>query len=62
MPGSMAHTEKRCRSDGTVLRALGGKDGLTRAELERGAKNVLTLCLRLREGKTIPFEQGEKLC
>ena len=62
MPGSMSHAEKRCRSDGTVLRALEKPDGLKRAELQRTAKNVLLLCLRLRAGKQIPFEQGETLC
>jgi len=60
MPGSMAHTERRCRSDGTVLRALGGTDGLTRAELQRTARNVLRLCLRLQERKNNDYKQQEE--
>ena len=51
MPGSMSPLERRCRSDAALLRALGKPDGLTRAELQRGARNVLRLCLRLSENK-----------
>jgi beta-glucosidase len=62
MPGSMSHTDKRCRSDGTILRALEKRDGLTRAELQRTARNVLTLCLRLKEGKKIPVKENVEAC
>ncbi len=51
MPGGMTHLEKRYFSDGTLLRTLGKEGGITRAELQRTARNVLTLCLRLGEGK-----------
>lgn len=56
MPGSMSHAEKRCRSDGTLLRPLGKDGGITRAELQRTARNVLMLCLRLKAGKEIKTE------
>ena len=47
MPGG-THTAKRYVSDGTLLPTLGEEGGITRAELERTAKNVLTLALRLK--------------
>ena len=46
MPGDRLHMAKRYRSDGTLLPTLGKPDGITRAELQRTAKNVLTLMLR----------------
>lgn len=51
MPGSMTHVEKRYRSDGTLLPSLEKNGGITRAELRRGARNVLMLCLRLTDEK-----------
>lgn len=62
MPGGMSHTDKRCRSDGTLLRSLGTDGGITRAELQRTARSVLTLCLRLSEGKKIPYEERVEKC
>ena len=47
MPGDMGHLAKKYRSDGSLLRTLGQTDGITRAELQRTARNVLTLILRL---------------
>lgn len=47
MPGG-THTAKRYKSDGTLLKTLGAKDGITRAELERAAGNVLKTVLKLK--------------
>lgn len=48
MPGGKYGT-KRYVSDGTLLPTLGKEGGITRAELERTAKNVLNLALKLKE-------------
>lgn len=50
MPGG-THTAKRYKSDGTLLKTLGAKDGITRAELERAAGNVLKTVLKLKFNK-----------
>lgn len=47
MPGGIGRTDRRYKSDGSLLKTLGKKDGITRGELERTAKNVLNLILRL---------------
>ena len=47
MPGDMGHLAKAYRSDGSLLETLGKPEGITRAELQRGARNVLSLLLRL---------------
>ncbi len=47
MPGDIGHIAKAYKSDGSLLETLGQPDGLTRAELQRTARNVLTLILRL---------------
>ncbi len=47
MPGDMGHMAKEYRSDGTLLETLGQPDGITRAELQRTAENVLRLVLAL---------------
>ena len=47
MPGDMGHIAKQYKSDGSLPETLGKPDGITRAELQRTAKNVLTLALRL---------------
>ncbi|MBR2671283.1 MAG: glycoside hydrolase family 3 C-terminal domain-containing protein [Oscillospiraceae bacterium] len=47
MPGDMGHLTKKYRSDGTLLETLGKPDGITRGELQRTAKNVLNLIIRL---------------
>ncbi|MBR2589300.1 MAG: glycoside hydrolase family 3 C-terminal domain-containing protein [Clostridia bacterium] len=47
MPGGKYGT-KRYVSDGTLLPTLGKEGGITRAELERTAKTVLKLALRLK--------------
>lgn len=47
MPGGK-RTDKKYKSDGTLLATLGKSGGITRAELERTAKNVLNLALKLK--------------
>ncbi len=48
MPGDMGHIAKTYRSDGSLLKTVDKPEGITRAELQRTAKNVLTLALRLQ--------------
>ena len=48
MPGNMGHLHKKYHSDGTLLKTLGKLDGITRAELQRTAKNVLTYILKTK--------------
>ncbi|MBR2812240.1 MAG: glycoside hydrolase family 3 protein, partial [Solobacterium sp.] len=47
MPGDMRHTARNYRSDGSLLKTLGKPDGITLGELQRSAKNVLNLILKL---------------
>ena len=49
MPGNMDHVHKKYHSDGTLLKTVGKPDGITRAELQRTAKNVLRLILKIRK-------------
>ncbi len=49
MPGDMGHLAKQYRSDGSLCETLGQPEGITRGELQRTAKNVLTLALRLNK-------------
>ena len=46
MPGNMNRLAKRYRSDGTLLQTLDKPGGITRGELQRTAKTVLTYILR----------------
>ena len=48
MPGDMGHLNKKYKSDGTLLKTLGESEGITRAELQRTAKNVLQLILKTK--------------
>ena len=48
MPGDMGHMAKAYKSDGTLLKTLDQPEGITRAELQRTAANVLRLVLALR--------------
>ena len=48
MPGDMGHLAKSYRSDGTLLPTIDTPDGITRGELQRSARNVLRLVLRLK--------------
>lgn len=49
MPGSLNRAAKKYKSDGSLLDTLGKADGITRGELERTAKNVLNLILKLEK-------------
>ena len=51
MPGNMGHLHKSYHSDGTLLKTLGKPDGMTRSELQRTAKNVLSLILKTKKDK-----------
>ena len=46
MPGDMGRLNKKYKSDGTLLKTLGKPEGMTRAEIQRTAKNVLSLILK----------------
>lgn len=48
MPGGFRHIEKKYKSDGSLLKTLGRQNGITRGELERTAKNVLELALKIK--------------
>ena len=48
MPGDMSHMAKKYKSDGSLLKTLGQPDGITRGELQRTARNVLNLILKLK--------------
>ncbi|MGN1203365.1 MAG: glycoside hydrolase family 3 protein, partial [Eubacterium sp.] len=47
MPGGK-RTAKKYKTDSTLLATLGQKDGITRGELERTAKNVLNTVIKLK--------------
>ena len=49
MPGNMDHLHKKYHSDGTLLKTVDKPDGMTRAEIQRTAKNVLSLILKTRK-------------
>ena len=51
MPGDWGHIVKKYKPDGTLLETLGTKGGITRAELERSAGNVLRLAVKLQNSK-----------
>ena len=52
MPGAANRGIHRKKSDGTVLKSLKSKDGLTIGELQRSAKNVLKLCIKYTANQT----------
>ena len=47
MPGNMGHLHKKYHSDGTLLKTIDKTDGITRGELQRTAKNVLSFILKI---------------
>ena len=49
--GRLGYMAKAYKSDGSLRKTLGQPDGITRAELQRTAKNVLTLALQLKSNK-----------
>lgn len=48
MPGGIKRLEKKYKSDGSLLKTLGKENGIKRGELERTAKNVLNLALKIK--------------
>ena len=48
MPGDMSHTAHGYHSDGTLLETLGRPGGITLGELQRTARRVLSLAIKLR--------------
>ncbi len=46
MPGAPNCGKYKGKSDGTILKSLKGKDGITLGELQRSAKNVLKICIK----------------
>ena len=48
MPGDMAHVAKKYRTDGSLLKTFGKPDGITLGELQRSAKNVLGMIIKLK--------------
>jgi beta-glucosidase len=48
MPGDIGHLAKQYKSDGSLLETLGQADGISRAELQRTARSVLTLAMKLK--------------
>lgn len=51
MPGGMSHTVRKYVFDKKMLSTMGKQDGLTRAELQRSAINVLRLALKRKEDR-----------
>ena len=49
MPGNMNRLKKGYHTDGTLLKGLGKPNGITRGELQRTARNVLNLLIRLNK-------------
>lgn len=49
MPGGIKRTDKKYKVDGSLLETIGKPNGITRGELERTAKNVLNLVLKIKE-------------
>ena len=49
MPGNMGHIQRKYTSDGTLLETIDKEGGITRAELQRTAKTVLTFILKTRK-------------
>jgi len=58
MPGNMGHLHQSYHSDGTLLKTLGKSDGITRAELQRTAKNVLSLILKTRHKELTKWQEA----
>lgn len=49
MPGGLSRLDKSYKTDGSIKQALKKTDGITRGELERSAKNVLRLILKIKK-------------
>lgn len=48
MPGCIRRTERKYKSDGSLLKTLGKVNGIQRGEIERTAKTVLNLALKIK--------------
>ena len=48
MPGDMGHMAKKYKSDGTLLATLSQTEGIKLGELQRTARNVLKLIMKLK--------------
>ena len=48
MPGAPRFGKYKGRSDGSIFASFGKPEGITRAELQRTAKNVLQYCLKMK--------------
>lgn len=48
MPGGKKRVERSYKSDGTLLETVGTRNGFTRAEIERTAKCVLSVVIKLK--------------
>ncbi len=49
MPGDMGHTARRYRAGASLLETLGEPEGITLGELQRSARRVLELVIRLKK-------------
>lgn len=49
MPGDMAHTARKYKSDGTLLESLGREGGITRGEIRQSARRTLGLAIKLKK-------------
>ncbi len=49
MPGNHSRTNGKYKSDGTLLATLGKSGGITRGELQRTAKNLLSVALKIKK-------------
>ena len=58
MPGDMDHFAGEYRPDETLLETLGTPGGITRGELQRTARNVLKLILKLNQSKSLNDSTG----
>ena len=56
MPGDMGHLAKKYRSDGSLLKTYGRPDGITAGELQRTARSVLGLILKLNKSMDQPSD------
>lgn len=48
MPGGISRTDKKYKVDGSLLETVGTRGGLAAAEIQRSAKNVLNMIVRLK--------------
>ncbi len=53
MPGARTAVSKNFSSDGTLLETYGKEDGITLAEMQRSAENVLNAVLKINKGKNL---------